>query len=751
MGKFREKSKLTSNRFNPHSGRPSKPTKKEPQGLAVIYEKLNCIEECDYLHGLQSLAALAGDGLDAVTTILEFAGNDVGGSGALLRILSWYLPHQKLYVRLAAVGALRNLSSCGSSSHIELLLQSDVLSKLCQMVPNYLETLMSPTINEASEVAEIFSILEQIAFIFYNLCEASAEATTVVSESPGVLQSLVQLSSASLTKSLPHKTPDSCCLAVNLALLCLSEDNPPVCDELESYTEHLMEVIRQEDASSFSKEIDATNAFRLFNALTVSGILVNLDTCGALDEFATLLTNLVERALSVSPHQLLVQHVAAVPLPLQENNTTEPHSPILSPDDLNQWSIMGDSNTSQLNEKHETSDTNGTTNVDGSEMIDGDENEATDKEIVLHFEQKNAEQDNGCLSSKGWKAVEYWLEAQQLALELLNNLCCGSDKDSSVVDKRRPTLEEDVEEDMDQEKDWEPCEETDLEEKIVKPLLEKHQLFKRILALLQPLPPELQSVEDSKYAKQLLTLVTGVRVRSLSTLQAVLELLDMDQLGGPASLFETWTELGRLAFAEQQQQKIEAGILEGATGAMRAVVTKFSPEHASHLSAITASELQVLFSVGLSSSEAGVRRNLARLVGVLGCLLLTQGSAQDLMRDPAKSVLLTATEFLLQVCDNAEALDVIIDLYSDDRTDFLAAQCDLVTRLRNIVHYFNARYKQNKKNLAEHRVLLITVKDNLPAFIKYKEPRVLNADPSKPHASKPRPGGPKNKQKSKRK
>lgn len=69
-------------------------------------------------------------------------------------------------------------------------------------------------------------------------------------------------------------------------------------------------------------------------------------------------------------------------------------------------------------------------------------------------------------------------------------------------------------------------------------------------------------------------------------------------------------------------------------------------------------------------------------------------------------------------------MDVLIDLYSDDRTDRLALECSLIEQLRLVLEYFNARFRKEKQDLDEHRVLIITVKDNLPAFIKYKEPRV---------------------------
>jgi len=85
---------------------------------------------------------------------------------------------------------------------------------------------------------------------------------------------------------------------------------------------------------------------------------------------------------------------------------------------------------------------------------------------------------------------------------------------------------------------------------------------------------------------------------------------------------------------------------------------------------------------------------------------------------------------------SAECLDVLIDLYSDDRTDKLASDLDLIPRLSEISDYFNARVKKEKKTVKEHKVLVTTVKDNLSEFIRYKRPRAYNADPTKKHHSK---------------
>ena len=50
---------------------------------------------------------------------------------------------------------------------------------------------------------------------------------------------------------------------------------------------------------------------------------------------------------------------------------------------------------------------------------------------------------------------------------------------------------------------------------------------------------------------------------------------------------------------------------------------------------------------------------------------------------------------------SAEALDVIIDIFSDDKTDKLAAKCNLVENLKRIKIIFKTKviYYQNNLNI----------------------------------------------------
>lgn len=77
-----------------------------------------------------------------------------------------------------------------------------------------------------------------------------------------------------------------------------------------------------------------------------------------------------------------------------------------------------------------------------------------------------------------------------------------------------------------------------------------------------------------------------------------------------------------------------------------------------------------------------IRTNLIRMIGNLAMLLVNN------LNEATSNVICTITEFILdqalrenEVWVLAEALDTIVDLYSEDETDFIAAKVKLVEKL----------------------------------------------------------------------
>lgn len=77
-----------------------------------------------------------------------------------------------------------------------------------------------------------------------------------------------------------------------------------------------------------------------------------------------------------------------------------------------------------------------------------------------------------------------------------------------------------------------------------------------------------------------------------------------------------------------------------------------------------------------------IRANLIRMIGILALLLVNN------LNDITSNVICTITEFILEQAHKenevwvlAEAIDTIVDLYSEDETDVLAAKVKLVDKL----------------------------------------------------------------------
>ncbi|XP_068236196.1 HEAT repeat-containing protein 3 isoform X2 [Palaemon carinicauda] len=321
--------------------------------------------------------------------------------------------------------------------------------------------------------------------------------------------------------------------------------------------------------------------------------------------------------------------------------------------------------------------------------------------------------------------LEHLVVAQQLCLEILSNICCSEDDEDEEWNDSEVISDEEI---------GEAEESMDLGNKSA--LLPEVQegiihfnLFQLSLRKVQyPDENTCQALQTLKYGPSLLSKLRTLQVRALLCLQNMISALDLNDIGGSELMYSTWLNLGTMVFKDT----CEDSMLEAATGAMRAIMEKFSQGKCEKLNEITLQDIKVILEAGVSCPTSSVRGNLARMVGTLGCLLVSQNTEESLYTDERTLVLSAITEFLLKVAAHdrelwvsAEALDVIIDLYSDDKTDKLAFQTCLVDSLKGIQPNFKSKYQKQKKKLGDHGALVMTVKDNLLAFIKYKAPRAL--------------------------
>lgn len=326
--------------------------------------------------------------------------------------------------------------------------------------------------------------------------------------------------------------------------------------------------------------------------------------------------------------------------------------------------------------------------------------------------------------------IEHLIMAQQLALEILSNICCTDDEEEFEDDG--DDMDDEAGESMEVGCNGNSREipQVDLPPEVVEGLVHFKLVDKVLSKVHYPDDQLCTTLSAVKRGNQLLSKLGVLRVRALLSLQNIVSCLEMKDMGGPDRMYSTWTNLGNLVF---KKPCTDIPLLEASTGAMRAIMDSLSKSSCDQLAGLSHTDLQLIFEAGVTCTVSSVRANLARMVGTLGCLLVTQNNQDMITEEPAHTVLTAATEYLLKVAANdeelwvsAEALDVLIDLYSDDKTDQLAQTTQLVDRFKAIGPQFKAKYQAQKKKLGEHRALVLTVRDNLVSFTKYKAGRVKN-------------------------
>ncbi|XP_042884835.1 HEAT repeat-containing protein 3-like isoform X2 [Penaeus japonicus] len=598
---------------------PANPT----AGLRVISEKLSSVIAEERVNGLNTLAALALD-----EESLSIIVNDM-----MVEKVAPLLKDSSTEVRLAAAGALRNISAGGTDEVVEAMVQQDVLSPLSKLLQEYRDP-WTPAQKDHDTLPEgrkdpQTEVFIQATHLLWNLCECNEEAMKSFNHDGLVHILLLHLD--------PTAWGHNLALAAAECLLCVSENNPSAASVLLPAADSLVSYISR----------PADSAVDLRFAVTIAGLLLNISYCTTGGDNFQLVLRLLSTVLDTNTVDLVVEYC------------------------------------------------------------------------------RSAKANNGIKPSMTPQDQEHLITAQQLALEILSNFCCPDDDDDSwdeceseSVDGAENGMEDDA---------------MDLEDRFSLPpeVLEgiKHfQLFKKTLKKANyPEEDICQELQTLKYGPSLLNKLSALRVRALLSLQNMVGSLDQSELGGSELMYSTWVNLGIIAF------KTNCGdnqLVEAAAGAMRAVMDRLSQDKCEKLAGIMQEDLQLIFEAGVSCPMASVRANLARMVGMLGCLMVTQNNETALYSDATQSVLAAATEYLLRVAGHdkelwvsAEALDVIIDLYSDDKTDKLAQQVHLVDTLKEIQPQFKSKHQQQKKKLGDHRALVLTVRDNLVAFIKYKGPR----------------------------
>lgn len=184
--------------------------------------------------------------------------------------------------------------------------------------------------------------------------------------------------------------------------------------------------------------------------------------------------------------------------------------------------------------------------------------------------------------------------------------------------------------------------------------------------------------------------------------------MSSDDLGGPEAIYNVWLDLGQQVYQNNQDD----ALVEASTALMRATLDhlRSSP----HLfNQITQNDLELMLKGAEICNEPEIRANWLRMIGVLGCLL-------------PESLVKIIIECLLQQCFKetdvwtlSEALDALMDLFSDNDWNQISYEVNLVQKTKELEKILKNKLRQQKRELGERYPAVCTVRTNLLRFTKY--------------------------------
>lgn len=186
--------------------------------------------------------------------------------------------------------------------------------------------------------------------------------------------------------------------------------------------------------------------------------------------------------------------------------------------------------------------------------------------------------------------------------------------------------------------------------------------------------------------------------------------MSTEDLGGSTAVYNVWLDLGQQVFQNSQ----DMSLVEASTALMRATLDhlRSSPNL---FNQITQNDLEMMLKGAEVCSEPEIRANWLRMIGVLGCLL-------------PENLVKKIIECLLQQCFKetdvwtlSEALDALMDLFSDNDWNQISHELSLAQKTKELEKILKNKLRQQKRELAERYPAVCTVKTNLSRFIKYVE------------------------------
>lgn len=318
------------------------------------------------------------------------------------------------------------------------------------------------------------------------------------------------------------------------------------------------------------------------------------------------------------------------------------------------------------------------------------------------------------------KNVEYILESQRLAAETLTNIC-------SLEDENQIDNDEDEMSDAESVHDYDQSSQassTNLQngDKIPVDIQEAIKSLGFVEKLWQRAQPVAQNVTDILKSERpgILDRLKKLRISSILCLQNLCNNLTTEDLGGPASIYSVWLDLGQQAF----QYNDDTEFLDATTSLMRSAL-----EHLRHspnlFNQMTNSDLELMVNGVKNCKHAEVQANWLRMLGILGCFL-----PELLVRIIIVFIIETCSRVETDVWTLSEGLDALMDMFSDNDWNQISYDLNLVQKSRELDKILKNKMKQQKRELGDRYQAVMTVKSNLHRFTKYIDGEMKKFSPT---------------------
>lgn len=318
--------------------------------------------------------------------------------------------------------------------------------------------------------------------------------------------------------------------------------------------------------------------------------------------------------------------------------------------------------------------------------------------------------------------VQMLLNAQQLALEILSNMCCPDDSndeewedvdDCASIDSAEEDVEVVAVQDVDMSSESLSAE---MINAIVTQGVPKRVLTKSSFGE----DGIYEALRENEEGAKLLETLNTVQARALICLNNIVSALDTNLLGGEQALGQLWTSLFNLTFYTKTKIFVchKEDFLEAATGVLRSVMDKLvslqepqciTSEHVTTLCRVTSEASCEAIKVKLISILGYIGKMAARKDNTLGVLK----SLGTVFRD-----IVVSQHSLWVIC---EALDAIFDTFADGPLVNAAADSiGLLVNLQQLAPVLKSRIKTERRTLGDHFPVVDAARVNLTRFIKYK-------------------------------